>query len=223
MLLVQSASAGCLGATPRVGCLLEGRLVALPDSLQVTRNAWDRQADESPLQFEAFAAFRDMGPTRTCAQVARQLTKSPQLISRWALKNRWIQRAEAYEDFIDQNIQRKNIGLRRQHAQRVLKTAQTIGEKVMEGLMALEMVTTDGAGKKKLAVTPAELVRMFQIANQEERQILGRADENTITQIVVNVENADRLEREAIAAGLEVCGHCGATKEPGTLCPRCQR
>jgi len=47
---------------------------------ELERNLWDRQPGESSEAFAAWVVFRDMGPDRTQARVARELRKSEQLI-----------------------------------------------------------------------------------------------------------------------------------------------
>lgn len=58
---------------------------------------WDRQPGETSKAYEAFSIYRDMGAERTVRATAEALTKSEQLIKGWSGKNRWVDRAAAYD------------------------------------------------------------------------------------------------------------------------------
>ena len=57
---------------------------------------WERQKGENSKRFEAFQRFRDM-PNRSISQVARDLSKSRQLIQRWAGEQNWHERVAAWD------------------------------------------------------------------------------------------------------------------------------
>lgn len=59
---------------------------------------WERQPNEGAKPFQAFALYRDMGNARTLAAVAKQLTKSEQLIRRWSMRDHWQERVTAYDN-----------------------------------------------------------------------------------------------------------------------------
>lgn len=58
---------------------------------------WERQKGESRQAFRAFAAYRDMGPTRSLVTVAQELGRSTTLMERWSVKWRWQDRTAAYD------------------------------------------------------------------------------------------------------------------------------
>ena len=60
-----------------------------------TRYPWERQFNESRKAFEAFCVYRDMGPARSGEKVARELSKSAQLIRRWSAKWRVAKREKS--------------------------------------------------------------------------------------------------------------------------------
>lgn len=81
-------------------------------------NEWEQLANESAEAYEAFALYRDMayqtvnskGETvytdyvsakRSVRTVCQLLDKSLTLISRWSAKYRWVERAQAYDKYID--------------------------------------------------------------------------------------------------------------------------
>ena len=49
--------------------------------------AWERLENESSRAFEAFSAYRDLGPQRSLAKVAETLGKSKALMERWSAKH----------------------------------------------------------------------------------------------------------------------------------------
>jgi hypothetical protein len=61
------------------------------------RDPWERQPKESARAYEAFVAYRDMGPGRAVRAVARELGKSVTLIGRWSSAHHWVERAEAWD------------------------------------------------------------------------------------------------------------------------------
>jgi hypothetical protein len=70
------------------------------------RKPWDRRHGESPRQFQAFAAFRDLGPGRSVASVARAFHFSRGHVDRWAKDHDWRRRAAAWDEHLDRVRQR---------------------------------------------------------------------------------------------------------------------
>jgi hypothetical protein len=62
---------------------------------------WDRQPDESPPAFEAFAIYRDMAYRRSLAAAAWKLSKSKTLLSRWSAAHGWVERVAAWDAYND--------------------------------------------------------------------------------------------------------------------------
>lgn len=67
---------------------------------------WERQQTESYPAFEAFNTFLTM-PERTYAKVAEEVSKSVSLIKRWAKKNRWRERADAWDNEVSRKAMEK--------------------------------------------------------------------------------------------------------------------
>ena len=66
---------------------------------------WERKPKESAPAYEAFSAYRDMGPERALRAVAQQLGKSRALIERWSRNWGWQDRVRAYDDSIQRDAQ----------------------------------------------------------------------------------------------------------------------
>jgi hypothetical protein len=65
------------------------------------RRPWEKLPRESFKAFQGFAVFRDMGPSRSLAKVASALGKSKALVEGWSAKHGWVERAEAYDVYVD--------------------------------------------------------------------------------------------------------------------------
>lgn len=53
---------------------------------------WERQPNESPEAFQAFATYRDMPIPRSCAWAGQALGKSTTLMERWSSAHDWPRR-----------------------------------------------------------------------------------------------------------------------------------
>lgn len=64
---------------------------------------WERQPGETPKAYLAFQAYRDMGlGNRSVRRCAKQLGYTAHTaIARWMFKHDWVERVQAYDDFLD--------------------------------------------------------------------------------------------------------------------------
>ena len=60
------------------------------------RSPWDRRADETARAHQAFRTFRDLGPTRTLAQLSD--VAHMRTLQQWAQRHDWRDRAAAWDD-----------------------------------------------------------------------------------------------------------------------------
>lgn len=124
---------------------------------------WERQSGESPQAFEAFAAYRDLGPARSITKVVQQLGKSRPLLSRWSSQYAWVMRASAYDREQDRLFLADQQQARRDIARRHAKLAQAFLGKAVARLQGLD----------PRELTPSELLRYFQVAAEIERRAAG--------------------------------------------------
>ena len=87
-----------------------------------TDKPWERQKGESEKAFEAFAAYRDMGPERSLRAVGQQLGKSKALMERWSVAHDWQERVRAYENELDKEARAKAVKGRKDMTERHIKT-----------------------------------------------------------------------------------------------------
>ena len=65
------------------------------------RRPYDRRPSESEPAWQAFVAFRDLGPGRTVAAVGKALGKSGNLMDRWCQRWDWRARARSWDAALD--------------------------------------------------------------------------------------------------------------------------
>ena len=125
---------------------------------------WERQYNESPQAFEAFAQYRDMGASRSLAKVSRVVCKSKALMERWSTEHDWVKRVAAWDAEKDRVARETQINdiieMRQRHA--------AIAKKMMD--------TADNAldNIKPNEVTTNEIARLVEIASKLER--ISRGD-----------------------------------------------
>jgi hypothetical protein len=92
------------GARPQAGRRHFGTVPPMA-ALEVTTMAgvaaepkpWEQMPAESGPAYAAFVAYRDLGPSRTFKAGADQAGKHESLMRRWATRNRWRERAWAWD------------------------------------------------------------------------------------------------------------------------------
>lgn len=125
---------------------------------------WERQLNESPQAFEAFAAYRDMGASRSLAKVSRVLCKSKALMERWSTDHDWVKRVAAWDAEKDRVARETQINdiveMRKRHA--------AIAKKMMDTAdSALNNINPND-------VSTNEIARLVEIASKLER--ISRGD-----------------------------------------------
>lgn len=124
---------------------------------------WERQQGESTKRFEAFQKFRDM-PNRSITQVAKELSKSRQLLQRWAGEQKWHERVAAWDAEQDRIARQAQIDeikkMRKRHAD--LATAMLV-----KAAKALQRIPED-------EIKATDVSRMVDTASKLER--ISRGD-----------------------------------------------
>lgn len=153
------------------------------------RVKWDRMLGETHKAYAAFVIYRDLGPERTYRKVAEALQKSEPLIARWAVRFNWKNRAAEYDDYNDQALQRERLKLRLRFQDKALKIANKLHEKVEHAVDVLELtkiVNVNGNEKEEVIASPNELVRLLELSQEIQKDILGDASEDRVAAIHVN-------------------------------------
>ena len=122
---------------------------------------------ESARAFEAFCAYRDMGPGRSVAKVGHALGKSTTLMARWSGQWAWVARVATWDADISVRVaaaqQEEIVEMRARHA----RISAAILGKVVSGLAKLDPAE----------LKPGELTRMFDVAMKAERTSRGASSE----------------------------------------------
>lgn len=102
---------------------------------------WDRLADESPTQYNAFVIYRDMGPGNRSIDRALQAHRENggkgglSTWREWSSRNSWIARVAEYDDFcmraVRKKMERDRIDMLYRHA----RIGRSIAAKGLERLL----------------------------------------------------------------------------------------
>lgn len=129
---------------------------------------WELIENETAKQYEAFCAYRDMGADRSLRAVAEKLGKSETLISRWSGKNKWVERATAWDaeqDRIERDIAQKEQA---KAIRKMRKFHAGLAEQMLvKAAKALKVIPVDD-------IKPGDLTRMVDVASKLER--ISRGD-----------------------------------------------
>jgi hypothetical protein len=127
--------------------------------------AWEHQPGESAPAFEAFVAYRDMGPSRSTAKVARSLGKSKALIDGWSSKHSWGIRVHAYDANVDREHLLDMRELRRKAMKRNATSAALALQKFGQAVAAIDVNK----------VKAADIAAIARVAVQMEQQVYAAA------------------------------------------------
>lgn len=143
-------------------------------------NQWNKQPKESPQAFQAFRLYLDLGLERTQGQVARQLEKSFQLISKWSTRNDWRRRAEAWNIHEDEIRRARYSKERIEHRESCLRIGKLLQSKALEGLIALKPVRTITNAEREVERVPnlkvGEITALLQSGARHVETAIGDAD-----------------------------------------------
>ena len=166
-----------------------------------TPEPWERQEDESQVAFEAFATYRDLGPSRSHREVGRILGKSRQLIGDWSSKYDWVKRTDAWDAEQDRIARQTQIDEIKDMRKRHGDLAKKILEKAER---ALDQIDDED-------IRPGDVSRLVDIASKLERisrgdvgEVIEERDGGTATPAVTfympdngrNKKQTDKEENE---------------------------
>jgi len=150
-------------------------LVAGPGLMDPTRPL----SRESAKAFEAFCAYRDMGPGRSVAKVGHALGKSTTLMARWSGRWAWVARVATWDADTAVKVamaqQEEIVEMRSRHA----RIAAALLGKVVARLVKLDPAE----------LTPAQVTRMFDVAMKAERTSRGASSETRAARPAVATEH----------------------------------
>lgn len=124
------------------------------------RKIYDQQPGESTPAFEAFCAYRDLGPERSMVKLSDKLQKSKSTLEDWSRVNGWQTRIAAYNTAMDKVDRKKRRLAIQKMADRHSRIAAMFQEKVILRLQDLDVNT----------LSPSDLIRMFEVSAKVERE-----------------------------------------------------
>ena len=116
------------------GTLTSQKDTKMHDLNSSTQPSWERLPNETPRAYHAFCIFRDLGPDRSqdkayardCDERGRKPAKAPGSWSKWSIKYKWVERAEAYDDWLDEEKRNQEAAAREEHQLELSKFARKI-------------------------------------------------------------------------------------------------
>jgi hypothetical protein len=144
----------------------------------------DRIDGEGQKAFEAFRAYRDLGPTRSLAQVAQGLGKSRTIVARWSAEFAWVERVAAWDDYADRLDRERDLAERREARRRMLEDHARAGRALVQ-VGAQALANYDASDPERAAdarrridcMTAAEAARLMEAGSKMERLARGETSE----------------------------------------------
>ena len=143
-----------------------------PDS---GRHPWERlkarrKFVEPPRAFEAFAVYRDLGPSRSLTTTQQKLNKNRTTLAQWSGRFRWVARVAEYDDHMDRQSLIEQEEERREMARRHVNLAKLMQQKAYDRLRKI--------GEKEInQITPKMIPTYLQTAIGIERMAIGEPTE----------------------------------------------
>lgn len=128
---------------------------------------WERAPGETDKAFAAFRIYRDLGPEKrsleaVATKVAKKALKGrgqPTYIKEWSSQNKWVERASAYDDHLDEVRRAANeraiAEMSRKHAEGMrkifdkgLKRIDDLEAEKIQGGLALELTMSGMKGER---------------------------------------------------------------------------
>jgi len=148
---------------------------------------WDRQPGESTKAYAAFCIYRDMGVERSIEKVYEKRSKRGPLsrLKNWSVKHNWVERAKAYDDYIEKRKREEKEKAILEMADRQARLAIAFQQRVAQRLQVLD----------PSELSPSDLARWFEIAAKIER--LNRGEPTEIGKQEVTLPQILEVELDA--------------------------
>ena len=109
---------------------------------------WERLPGESSKAYEAFCIYRDLGVDRSIEKTAKNRLKpgSYSWLRNWSSKYNWVERARAYDDYLEREKRKEREKAILEMVDRHIKEAMALQQKALERLKTLnpdELTTRD--------------------------------------------------------------------------------
>ncbi len=130
---------------------------------------WERQPGETGKAYSHFAKYRDLGPERSMEKLRKNLgvKVSQTRLEQLSVKYNWVNRAAAYDDYIDRKKREEKEKAILDMAERHARLAVAFQQKVVERLRELDSAELE----------PRDLSKWLDIAVKVERLARGEPTE----------------------------------------------
>ncbi len=135
---------------------------------------WERQNGEGEKAFAAFVIYRDMGRERTVTAVAKQLSKSRQLVERWKERWNWQERVRAYDNELEKEAKAAAVKATREMAERHIRIAMQLQKKALEALQNLSVKKMTAKDIKEYIKMATELERLNRMSEEKSDTDSGK-------------------------------------------------
>lgn len=167
---------------------------------------WTQLVNESPIAFEAFTVYRDLGSARSLAKACEKLDRPEGYVRQletWSSDFNWVSRAKAYDAHLDDIARRERERKWKDRASSHLEDEWQARDVLLKHAKAmLELPLTDyrASDIPKFFETASKLGRKATGLEDDERHVLdvdeGRLILNTLITIIrEEVKDAETLER----------------------------
>lgn len=165
--------------------------LAIPSSAAPSRfvEEWERQPGETPRAWKAFVIYRDMGDERGVTKVrdvAGGAFKHSTLLD-WADKHRWVERARAWDNYVDRRRQAAFLKEQEEMARRHITT----GRKLQDAGLAYVEEELAEPEQRKAQMTATSALRFIDTGVALERKGMGADDEQKQADLNVQVNVLD--------------------------------
>lgn len=101
---------------------------------------WERLPGESSKAYEAFCIYRDLGVDRSIEKTAKSRLKpgSYSWLRNWSSKYNWVERARAYDDYLEREKRKEQEKAILEMVERHTKEAMALQQKALERLKSLD-------------------------------------------------------------------------------------
>jgi len=190
---------------------------------------WDRQADESAIQYHSFVTYRNLGAKRSYSATARNLGLTPAAITKRAHEYDWQSRAEAWDFYMDRIFQAELV-----ERQRLLAKSQfEMAEKALFALNApvdalLAKMEADPEGTMtefgakdiaRLLKMAQDSIRLMPATFTAQRLALGQPTDITEKTETRNINYNDTQRIGEVLDVLHEAGVLDAFIDPGSSGP----
>lgn len=155
----------------------------------IKKEIFERLDNETQKAWQAFVVYRDLGYERSIANAAKVLGKSPRTVEHWCLKYNWVERAKAYDEYLENKKREEKEKAILEMVERHAKMAMAFQQRIAERLNALDPEE----------LSPADLAKWLDISTKLERISRGEPTEigkneinlPSVVEVVVSGEDAE--------------------------------